>query len=528
MAPYSAFFYTALTINVIVTIRSSRVWDYYVKDKKRNSSDKTNSRKDDHKEEEVENGANNTTTIPLIQDSESTTSTSTKNKEELESKHSHLVKIYLAVYMFAVLSDWLQGPYVYALYDAYGYSQHMIAVLFVAGFGSSMAFGSFVGSLADSYGRRQFTIIFCVAYALSCVTKHFHNFGILMLGRILGGICTSLLFSVFDSWLIRSHADMGLSDFLSSTFSTASYANSVVAIVAGLLSERVASFGKIHAFFPTKDHDDSTSSHNLFYVGGYLLPFDVAILSLLLCGTFAITLWHENYGNDPIRENLKENNNSAKHKNLCSSFKNAFYETMRTPPILLCGLISSLYEGSMYIFVFMWTPALKDLSNDNNNLPFGFIFATFMISCMAGSSTFALMVKSYNVQTIALSVLIIATLAFNIMYHAKTDTYTILGFLLFEFSVGIYFPAMGTMKSSIVPEEKRATIYNLYRIPLNFIVLSSLLTDLSHKTSFGICVAMMTLASVLQYFLRNILATKVSNSSNNSKSDLELELATPN
>jgi hypothetical protein len=53
------------------------------------------------------------------------------------------------VYLLAALSDWLQGPYVYALYDAYGYSQHDIAVLFVAGFGSSMVFGSFVGGMAD-------------------------------------------------------------------------------------------------------------------------------------------------------------------------------------------------------------------------------------------------------------------------------------------------------------------------------------------------------------------------------------------
>jgi hypothetical protein len=52
-------------------------------------------------------------------------------------RHQVLLRKYLAVYLLATLSDWLQGPYVYALYDAYGYSQHAIAVLFVAGFGSS-------------------------------------------------------------------------------------------------------------------------------------------------------------------------------------------------------------------------------------------------------------------------------------------------------------------------------------------------------------------------------------------------------
>ena len=47
------------------------------------------------------------------------------------------------------MADWLQGPYVYALYHAYGYSQHDIAVLFIAGFGSSAVFGSFIGGMAD-------------------------------------------------------------------------------------------------------------------------------------------------------------------------------------------------------------------------------------------------------------------------------------------------------------------------------------------------------------------------------------------
>lgn len=45
--------------------------------------------------------------------------------------------------------DWLQGPYVYALYAAYGFNQGDIGKLFIAGFGSSMVFGTVVGSLAD-------------------------------------------------------------------------------------------------------------------------------------------------------------------------------------------------------------------------------------------------------------------------------------------------------------------------------------------------------------------------------------------
>jgi len=93
--------------------------------------------------------------------------------EEVEAKKRWhvLLKKYLIVYLLAVLSDWLQGPYVYALYAEYGYSQHEIAQLFVAGFGSSMIFGSFVGGMADWGGRRAFVILFSIIYAASCMTK---------------------------------------------------------------------------------------------------------------------------------------------------------------------------------------------------------------------------------------------------------------------------------------------------------------------------------------------------------------------
>jgi len=54
------------------------------------------------------------------------------------------------------LETGLQGPYVYALYQHYGYKQADIGRLFIAGFGSSMIFGTIVGSLADKrYGGKS-------------------------------------------------------------------------------------------------------------------------------------------------------------------------------------------------------------------------------------------------------------------------------------------------------------------------------------------------------------------------------------
>lgn len=92
-------------------------------------------------------------------------------EEEDKKKWLIILKKYMVVYLLATLSDWFQGPYVYALYSSYGYTQHDIAVLFVAGFGSSMIFGSFVGGMADAGGRKAFVILFTIVYAASCLTK---------------------------------------------------------------------------------------------------------------------------------------------------------------------------------------------------------------------------------------------------------------------------------------------------------------------------------------------------------------------
>ena len=136
MADYTFTFWAFLALCVSVTYRSS---DHYKK--------------------------HHQTQQQMNKDNESTLS------KEDKLAHNKLLKKYMFVYLMATFSDWLQGPYVYALYSDYGFEQHEIAQLFVAGFGSSMIFGSFVGGIADQGGRRLFVIIFAAVYLASCLTK---------------------------------------------------------------------------------------------------------------------------------------------------------------------------------------------------------------------------------------------------------------------------------------------------------------------------------------------------------------------
>lgn len=166
MTDYNLIFGLVLVFNIAVTFRASSYWKKYFPD---SAIDNDNNNEEEmaplssgKEDDDVEKGQ--------------ASSSSAASDAAANIRHSQLLKKYLFVYLLAAFSDWLQGPYVYALYDAYGYTQHEIAVLFVAGFGSSMIFGSFIGGMADQGGRKRFVILFAVIYAMSCMTKREYLF----------------------------------------------------------------------------------------------------------------------------------------------------------------------------------------------------------------------------------------------------------------------------------------------------------------------------------------------------------------
>ena len=53
----------------------------------------------------------------------------------------------------------------------------------------------------------------------------------------------------------------------------------------------------------------------------------------------------------------------------------------------------------------------------------------------------------------------------------------------------------------LVPEKTRATIYNLYRIPLNAVVLGVLLSGIGVATAFGCCVGLLAACAIAQHLL---------------------------
>lgn len=162
----------------------------------------------------------------------------------------------------------------------------------------------------------------------------------------------------------------------------------------------------------------------------------------------------------------------------------------------------------MYTFVFLWAPCLTAATiaggEEDVQLPFGTIFANLMVSIMIGSSLFSIMMR-LNVQLINAAKILFLIAAVS-MYTCSVfiDQPYLLGvcFCLFELCCGIYFPALGTLKAITVPDEMRSTMSNLFRIPLNFMVMIVLLKvdDFEKTTLFFICVGELLIGLILCFF----------------------------
>lgn len=227
---------------------------------------------------------------------------------------------------------------------------------------------------------------------------------------------------------------------------------------------------------------------------------------------------------------IEETSHYEQHRNkerMCSALVSGIRTVWNSPNILTCCIIGSVFEGAMYIFIFLWTPSLttlqeklnfektgivgiaeKDPHNDSE-LPFGWIFSSFMVCCMLGTMAFSALsnagIPASKCLAGVLALTSLSCLAMAVPYSdgmsgatSSANTPQYIGMLMYEFCIGFYYPAMGTVKGTIVPEDQRAAIYNVFRLPLNLLVLVYLVGDFSTEKSFLANAILLMVACTLQ------------------------------
>jgi len=358
---------------------------------------------------------------------------SVQDKTVVTEDFKRFQRSYVVIFLILTAADWMQGPYLYALYSSYGHSAKSIGRLFILGFGTAALCSTFVGSLADKYGRKKLCQAFCVLLFLSCTLKHSSSFSLLALGRIFGGASTSILFSSFESWMVHQHIFLSYPDnWMRSTFETVAAGTGVVAMISGL----VATFAASHF--------------------GRVAPFDVAMVLICFGMLLLSRAWPENYGDRDI--------------SVVQTLENSYESIRGDPVIMLLGLSQALFEAAMYVFVVMWTPTLD--SSSSTPVSHGWVFSSFMLCIILGGTVY----KQYlafggSVEKLMLFTCGVASIALAIPTMVQEHNIQLCSFFVFEVCVGVFWPTASSLRSMYFPEETRASVMATLRVPQNLLIM---------------------------------------------------------
>lgn len=190
--------------------------------------------------------------------------------------------------------------------------------------------------------------------------------GVLLAGRVMGGIGTSLLFSAPEAWLVGDAARNGLEGSLGETFGLAYAGDSIVAILAGQMAGLAAG------------------------TRGPSGPFELSVGFLILGGLLAALTWKENVagGGSSSSSSASSGDNEEKETSSKPTIRDAVKVMKEDPKIMLVGSIQSLFEAAMYIFVLNWPPAVSKavsayfakFATDSSaaiGTPYGTVFSCF-------------------------------------------------------------------------------------------------------------------------------------------------------
>jgi len=300
-------------------------------------------------------------------------------------------------------------------------------------------------------------MVFCVTYAIACMCITVPSLPILFFGRVMGGLSTSILYSVFESWLVSSSNHLALpQSALSNILGRATLVNGIVAAIAGVVSNNLVS--------------------NTFT---FRSPFVASGVLLVLAWIAINRTWHENRGGASAGGDggiFQLRRLSQAWVIVKSGKPNPLgVDNSPSPPVdpllLVLGLTQTCFEGSMYLFVFVWVPTLQEAAQ-TATLPLGIIFSAFMLSMMIGSLLYTAVVSNppptYPGQQVdspltvhaKLSSLVCATsaLALAAAVNSRSEHVRFGAFCVFEACVGMYYPVQGMLRGTLISDGHRATV----------------------------------------------------------------------
>lgn len=369
---------------------------------------------------------------------------------------------FLSVYLLVMSSEWLSGPYLYPLLrDDRALPESIVIGLYATAYISAAVSATVTGFLADRYGRRRAGMAQCGIHLLACLTVIFGGdcLPVLFVGRVLAGTALTMLWTVFESWMVTEWNARGLGRAdgeeggLGKMFGLMTTANCMAAVVGGVVGHCLVSV-----------------------MASKLWPFWAGIALEGVAVVMMLRNWNENYS-------VKNEPNAEKEASMdAGSSRSRWFGDGR---IWALTFVACCFEGTTFLIIFLWPSVLQHAHLARTGLdgpkeipkeiPYGVIFAAFMAAMILG----ALMFNSSSQRGVSpvlllMTGVIVAILSLFFLAILSGEIALFCAFLLFEVANGLYVPSMAYLRGLVVDEKSRTGMYGLMKIPLFVFVILAL------------------------------------------------------
>ena len=361
------------------------------------------------------------------------------NKNKLRSK-------YLSAYLLARAAMWAKAPYIYTLFmTVHKFSFVEIGRLYLVDAVSALIFGPITGQLADKNGRKKYCKFYNISVLINIILRIHGNHFCAYLAQIVTGFGSGLINTTFEAWVVSESERefMGYCKeaerFRKKLFITANIYDEIISILILIICAIVYSYFGIYAPF--------------------LISFSFSLLSLLVVSLS----WNENELTISKKETIMEQIRGA-----LGEFKKG--------EVLGIGLIEGIVFACLNMFLFSWTPILKQSTSGGMNP--GFIFTSMVLMMIVGTKFCKLLIVYFYCDYFMsiTGCLFFQGLFLFLTYYRDSFLERLIFLCLFDGLIGFYNPVNSVLKSIILVEKYRALLMNLFRVPLNIYVIIVLLT----------------------------------------------------
>lgn len=377
----------------------------------------------------------------------------------LPSSFLSFQRSFLSVYFLACVAEGLQAVYGESLYQQYGLGREDMALLLASGYLTSLFFGTFLGCLSDFLGRKKACIVFCILHLVGSLAKQFSKYYSIWMGTASIAIASLLFSCCFETWMTAEHEKLGFrQEWLSDTFWTMSFGGAASSLGSSALANALVKWKTHH---------------------GMTLPLVAAAIVAVICAILIARGWGENRATFRVK---------------IPSTVLLFPHLMADKRILLLAWAQVCFDFAVSIFWFLWTPTIVA---DGREVNIGMIYPCLMGSTMLGSLAVSwLLCGPYFTRPEAYLTTAFVTASFSLAvpaYDYQEIGVLVALFCLFSACVGIISPSLARLRSIYVPNDMRAGMISLSRVPANIAVIFVLMRggyyhNMENSTILTMCV----------------------------------------